>query len=51
VRWSRQIRLVHRVERRGLLFRLEHRVTNIDGVPDGYRAMNARKALKVMIEV
>jgi len=24
---------------------------NIDGVPDGYRGMNARKALKVMIEV
>jgi threonine dehydrogenase-like Zn-dependent dehydrogenase len=25
-------------------------VTNIDGVPDGYRAMNEREALKVMIE-
>jgi 4-carboxymuconolactone decarboxylase len=24
--------------------------TNIDGVPDGYRAMNEREALKVMIE-
>jgi threonine dehydrogenase-like Zn-dependent dehydrogenase len=26
------------------------RVTNLDGVPDGYRAMNDREALKVMIE-
>jgi threonine dehydrogenase-like Zn-dependent dehydrogenase len=26
------------------------RVTNIDGVPDGYRAMNDREAIKVMIE-
>jgi threonine dehydrogenase-like Zn-dependent dehydrogenase len=25
-------------------------VTNLDGVPDGYRAMNERKAIKVMIE-
>jgi hypothetical protein len=25
-------------------------VTNIDGVPDGYRAMNDREAIKVMIE-
>jgi threonine dehydrogenase-like Zn-dependent dehydrogenase len=25
-------------------------VTNIDGVPDGYRAMNEREAIKVMIE-
>src|SRR5436190_7493542 len=25
-------------------------VTNLDGVPDGYRAMNEREALKVMIE-
>jgi hypothetical protein len=24
--------------------------TNLDGVPDGYRAMNAREAIKVMIE-
>ena len=24
--------------------------TNLDGVPDGYRAMNEREALKVMIE-
>ena len=27
------------------------RVTNLDGVPDGYRAMNERKAIKVMIEL
>jgi hypothetical protein len=26
------------------------RVTNIDGVPDGYRAMNDREAIKMMIE-
>ena len=26
------------------------RTSNIDGVPDGYRAMNAREAIKVMIE-
>jgi threonine dehydrogenase-like Zn-dependent dehydrogenase len=25
------------------------RVTNLDGVPDGYRAMNDREAIKVMI--
>jgi NAD(P)-dependent dehydrogenase (short-subunit alcohol dehydrogenase family) len=25
-------------------------VTNIDGVPDGYRAMNDREAINVMIE-
>jgi hypothetical protein len=31
----------------GLVF---DRVTNLDGVPDGYRAMNAREAIKVMIE-
>jgi threonine dehydrogenase-like Zn-dependent dehydrogenase len=30
--------------------RVFDRVTNIDGVPDGYRAMNERDALKVMIE-
>jgi threonine dehydrogenase-like Zn-dependent dehydrogenase len=30
--------------------RVFDRVTNLDGVPDGYRAMNERKALKVMIE-
>jgi hypothetical protein len=26
------------------------RVTNIDGVPDGYRSMNDREAIKVMIK-
>lgn len=31
----------------GLVF---DRVTNLDGVPDGYRAMNDREAIKVMIE-
>jgi threonine dehydrogenase-like Zn-dependent dehydrogenase len=31
----------------GLVF---DRVTTIDGVPDGYRAMNDREAIKVMIE-
>jgi threonine dehydrogenase-like Zn-dependent dehydrogenase len=31
----------------GLVF---DRITNIDGVPDGYRAMNDREAVKVMIE-
>ena len=31
----------------GLVF---DRITNIDGVPDGYRAMNDREAIKVMIE-
>jgi threonine dehydrogenase-like Zn-dependent dehydrogenase len=31
----------------GLVF---DRVTNIDGVPDGYRAMNDREAIKVMIK-
>jgi threonine dehydrogenase-like Zn-dependent dehydrogenase len=31
----------------GLVF---DRITNIDGVPDGYRAMNEREAIKVMIE-
>jgi len=30
--------------------RVFDRTTNIDGVPDGYRAMNEREALKVMIE-
>ena len=30
--------------------RVFDRVTNLDGVPDGYRAMNEREALKVMIE-
>src|SRR6187401_1434270 len=31
----------------GLVF---DRITNIEGVPDGYRAMNDREAIKVMIE-
>lgn len=31
----------------GLVF---DRITDIDGVPDGYRAMNTRDAIKVMIE-
>jgi threonine dehydrogenase-like Zn-dependent dehydrogenase len=31
--------------------RVFDRVTNLDGVPDGYRAMNEREAIKVMIEV
>ena len=30
--------------------RVFDRVTTIDGVPDGYRAMNAREAIKVMID-
>src|SRR4051812_6420295 len=30
--------------------RVFDRVTDLDGVPDGYRAMNDREALKVMIE-
>jgi threonine dehydrogenase-like Zn-dependent dehydrogenase len=30
--------------------RVFDRSTNLDGVPDGYRAMNEREALKVMIE-
>jgi threonine dehydrogenase-like Zn-dependent dehydrogenase len=30
--------------------RVFDRVTNIDGVPDGYRAMNERESIKVMIE-
>ncbi len=30
--------------------RVFDRVTQIDGVPDGYRAMNEREAIKVMIE-
>ena len=29
--------------------RVFDRVTNLDGVPDGYRAMNDREAIKVMI--
>jgi threonine dehydrogenase-like Zn-dependent dehydrogenase len=31
--------------------RVFDRVTNLDGVPDGYRAMNEREALKVMISL
>ncbi|MDQ1593061.1 MAG: hypothetical protein QOG71_3688 [Pyrinomonadaceae bacterium] len=31
--------------------RVFDRVTNLDGVPDGYRAMNDREAIKVMIEL
>jgi threonine dehydrogenase-like Zn-dependent dehydrogenase len=27
------------------------RVTNLDGVPEGYRAMNEREAIKVLIEL
>lgn len=30
--------------------RVFDRVTTIEGVPDGYRAMNEREAIKVMIE-
>jgi threonine dehydrogenase-like Zn-dependent dehydrogenase len=30
--------------------RVLDRVTNLDGVPDGYRAMNDREAIKVLIE-
>lgn len=30
--------------------RVFDRVTNIDGVPDGYRAMNERGSIKVVIE-
>jgi threonine dehydrogenase-like Zn-dependent dehydrogenase len=31
--------------------RVFDRVTNLDGVPDGYRAMNEREAIKVVIEL
>src|SRR3989442_3707613 len=31
--------------------RVFDQVTNIDGVPDGYRAMNEREAIKVLIEL
>src|SRR5213594_1557790 len=31
--------------------RVFDRVTNLDGVPDGYRAMNERESIKVLIEV
>ena len=30
--------------------RVFDRVTNLDGIPDGYRAMNERKSIKVMIK-
>jgi threonine dehydrogenase-like Zn-dependent dehydrogenase len=30
--------------------RVFDRVTNLDGVPDGYRAMNEREAIKVMVK-
>ena len=30
--------------------RVFDRVTNLDGVPEGYRAMNDREAIKVLIE-
>lgn len=30
--------------------RVFDRITNLDGVPDGYRAMNQREAIKVMID-
>ena len=30
--------------------RVFDRVTNLDGVPDGYRAMNEREAIKIMIQ-
>jgi threonine dehydrogenase-like Zn-dependent dehydrogenase len=31
--------------------RIFDRVTNLEGVPDGYRAMNEREAIKVLIEL
>lgn len=31
--------------------RVFDRVMTLDGVPDGYRAMNEREAIKVMIEL
>jgi threonine dehydrogenase-like Zn-dependent dehydrogenase len=31
--------------------RVFDRVTDLDGVPDGYRAMNERESIKVMIEL
>jgi threonine dehydrogenase-like Zn-dependent dehydrogenase len=31
--------------------RVFDRTTNLDGVPDGYRAMNDREAIKVLIEL
>ena len=38
------------VDRFGRIEVVFDRITNIDGVPDGYRAMNGREAIKVMIE-
>ena len=31
--------------------RVFDRVTDLDGVPDGYRAMNDRESIKVMVEL
>ncbi len=31
--------------------RVFDRTTSLDGVPDGYRAMNEREAIKVLIEL
>jgi threonine dehydrogenase-like Zn-dependent dehydrogenase len=31
--------------------RVFDRVTGLDGVPDGYRAMNDREAIKVLVEL
>jgi threonine dehydrogenase-like Zn-dependent dehydrogenase len=31
--------------------RVFDRSTNLDGVPDGYRAMNEREAIKVIVEL
>ena len=33
-----------------ILGRVFDRVERLDGVPDGYRAMNDREAIKVLIE-
>jgi threonine dehydrogenase-like Zn-dependent dehydrogenase len=30
--------------------RVFDRISDLDGVPDGYRAMNEREALKVLVE-
>jgi threonine dehydrogenase-like Zn-dependent dehydrogenase len=30
--------------------RVLDRTTNLDGVPDGYRAMNERESIKVMVK-
>ena len=59
VRWNRDANRWFHIDSRGhiceptvgvepgLVF---DRITNLDGVPDGYRAMNEREAIKVMIE-